>query len=137
MLPTQFDSHCALTGNGVGIVKRMDKGEPPLLPYRLCVAQRGVEIITVQNDFTPQCTYRIDLDGRRCLWHDDNGPDIELAGGQSHTLGMIASRCRNNAWHRFLLQELVDAIKRTTAFERKNALLIFALEQDLIIEALG
>ncbi len=110
MLPQQLHPNRALTRDHLRIIKGMNVGQPLLLRQLLGVCIGLVIGVSKQYNLGPKVTHRLYFDGRRRTRHDNKRLNLQLAGRQSDTLGMITSRCSNDPFLPRLRRKTLDLV---------------------------
>ncbi|OSR67940.1 hypothetical protein BV326_04072 [Pseudomonas syringae pv. actinidiae] len=137
LLTEDFHRHGALSGNGVGVVIRMDVDEALLIDQFQRVSQRLWERIAVQHHRGPAGTHAFDLDFRGGARHDDGRQNAQLFRRQRQALRVIARRRRDHAACGFFCGQLGELVVRAANLEGEHRLQVFALEKYLIAQPLG
>ncbi len=136
-LPQDFHPDGTLPRDDVGVVERMDVGQP----FGLRDFQRAfigfLVVVAMQNDARRPVAdgFHLDVGGR--LRHDDSHRNTQLFGCQRHALRMIAGRRGDNAARLLLFRQMQHLVVGASQFERENRLQILALDQHIVVEARG
>ena len=96
MLAQNFHANGPLSGNHIGVIVRVDKGQS-LLPSQFQRMFAGFVIgIAMQHGFTAPALHRLNLDRRSGSGHDDHRANAKLVCRQGNALGVVARRGRND-----------------------------------------
>ena len=134
-LAQDFHPDRALARDHIGIVERVNEYQAAFALEQQRAFMCLVIVITVQHYLAPQVHYRLHLDVRRGLRHDDDGGCAALARRECHTLRVVPGRSADNAALRRSLRQVRDLVVRTAQLEGEHGLQILALEQHAIAQA--
>ena len=136
-LAQHFHGHGALSGNHVRVVKRVHKGQA----LRACKLHRvgvGVGVaLAKQHHLAAKATHRVDLDLRGGGRHHDHGACAHLLGAQRHALGVVAGGGANHAFAQLFGTQVRHLVVGAAQLEAAHRLLVFALEQHGVVQALA
>ena len=137
MLAQDFHGNGALAGNDIGIVKGMDKGHAHFFLKQASVLVRVRIALAHQHHFASQSFHRIHFHLRCGGGHDNDGTATQLSGPQRHTLCMIARRSANHAFFQLCGRQMRHLVVGAAQFKTVHGLLVFALEQHRVVQALA
>ena len=135
-LAQDFDADRALPRDHIGVVVRMDEGQPA------AAAEPGGERIgfvvriAVQDDAGAARDDRVDLDLRRGDRHDDRRAALQALRGECHALGVIARRRRDDTALQLRRRQLRHLVIGAAQLEGEHGLHVLALEQQCVADAL-
>ncbi len=137
MLAQNLHGHRTLTGDGVRIVVGVDVDVAFFFHQLQGVGQRFGERVTVQHHLAAPGAHALDLDFRCGLGHHDGRLDAQLPCCQGQALGVVARRGGDHAARQFLGAQLGQLVVGPANLEGEHRLQVFALEQDLVAQALA
>ena len=135
VLAQDFHRNRALAGNHVRVVERVHKRQALLF---LECGGMGVGVgITVakQHHLATKGFYRVHLELGRGGGHDHHGAGAQCVGAHGHALRMVARRGADHAFFQLGRAELHHLVVRPAQLEAEHRLLVFALEQHLVVQA--
>ncbi len=136
VLMQNFHGDRALSGDHVGVVKRMHESELFLF-FQDARKFKGVTVrIAVQHGLATQAFYGFYLDGGRRSGHHDHGATTQPLGGHGDTLGMVAGRGGNDPALERFGRQIGHFVVGAADFEAEHRLGIFAFEQHCILNSL-
>ena len=134
MLTQHFHGDGALTGDDLGVVKRVNESQALFVP-QLDRKRVGVRIaVAVQLHFGAQRFHRVNFQTRGGHRHDDNGACAQFFRAQRHALRVVTGGGTDHAFFQLFRAELHHFIERTAQLEAEHRLLVFALEQHLVFD---
>jgi hypothetical protein len=113
----------------------MHEGHPVLLLQRQRVRVRIGVAVAMQHHLAAQRLDRIDLHLRRGHRHHDHCAASQLVRRQRHPLRVIARRRADHAALELRGRELGHLVVGPAQLEAEHRLLVFALEQHLVVQA--
>ena len=117
LLPQDLHADRALPGDHVRVVERMNERELALARDCQRVLVGLFVLVAVQDHFAAEVDYRLDLDARRGLRHDDRRRDAAPAGSERHALRVVAGRGADHAAPGDGLGEVRDLVVRAAHLE--------------------
>ena len=135
VLAENFHADGALSGDHIGIVKRMHEGHLLLLFQLARMGIGPVERIAGENHLAATASHRIHLDCRRRCRHDDHRTTTDFRRRQGNPLRVITGRSANNAALESFRRQPRQLVVGTAQLERKHRLHILALEQNRIADS--
>ena len=126
----------ALAGDDQRIVERMHEHQPGFAHDLIAVCLGFGVAVAGQDHFGAERPHRRHLDVGRRLRHDDERAQAEMAGRIGDALCVVAGARRDNAARALGLGEMGDPVVGAPELVAEDWLEIFALEQDLILQAL-
>jgi hypothetical protein len=136
-LAQDFHGNRALAGNHVGVVEGVHKGQALFLLQLQRVAV-GVGIaVAVQHHLAAQGAHGVDLELRRGGGHHDHGARAQLVRAHGHALRVVAGRGADHAAFQLLGRQVRHLVVGAAQLEAEHRLLVFALEQHLVVQALA
>ena len=137
VLAQHFHGDRALAGDHIGVVKGVNEGQAVffLQGHRVLV---GVGVaVAKEHHLAAELLDGVDLH----LWcgggHDDDRARAEFAGAQRHALGVVTGRGANHAFFQLRNCEIGHLVVGAAQLEAVHRLLVFALEQDGVVQALA
>ncbi|MNO75294.1 hypothetical protein D3C76_663300 [compost metagenome] len=137
VLAQDFHGDGALPGDGVRIVVRVNVDEALFIDQFQRVGQCLRERVAMQHHLATARAHAFDLDLRSSLGHHDGGLDAHFARGQGQALGVVAGRGGDHATGQFFRAQLGQFVIGAADLEREYWLQVFALEQNLVAQALA
>jgi hypothetical protein len=126
----------ALAGDHVRIIEGMHERQVLLARQRQRMLEGRIEDIAVEHYFAAEVGHRAHLDVGRGERHDDDRTDLALARRQRHALGVVAGRGGDHTARRRGGAQVRDLVVGAAQLEGKHRLQVFALEPQLVPEAL-
>ena len=117
-----FQSQCALPGDELHIVERMNVGQPPLFAKLFGFFVGLVPDQAMLHNFRAVSPRGVDLRLRRVAGHHHHGLHLVDARGQRHALRMVARRRTNHAALALLFRQMAKLIQRPANFVRSGLL---------------
>jgi hypothetical protein len=137
VLAQQLHGDGALPRDHVGIVERVDEREPALaLLHQRDLVGVGVAL-SRQHHLGTERSHGVDLEFRRRDRHDDDGPRAQLPRTQRHALCVVAGRRADDPAGQGGGVEVRHLVVGTAQLEAEDGLLVLALEQHPVAEALA
>ena len=113
----------------------MDKRQTLFGAQLHCVAVSVGVAVAVQHHFAAQRFDRLHLQCGRGHRHDDHRSCTQFFRAQGHALRMVAGRCTHHAFGELCSAELHHFVVSAAQLKTKHRLLVFALEQHLVVQA--
>ncbi len=137
VLAQDFHGDGALARNHFRVVEGVDKSQPLGFRQGLCVLL-GIRItLAFEHDFAAQSLDRLHLDAGGGDGHDDHRARAQALGTQGHALRVVARRGANDPLLELGWAEVGHFVVGPAQLEAEHRLLVFALEQDLVVQALA
>ena len=134
VLAQHFHGDRALTRDHFGVIKRMDECQAMANTQFHCM-RIGIRItVAKQHHLTAQGFDRINFERRGGDRHDNDRPGIQFLGTQCHPLRMVTGRGADHAFFELGRRQLHHLVVSAAQFEAEHRLLVFTLEQHLILE---
>ena len=134
-MPQDFIADCPLPGDDQRIVERMHEDHPSLARQFMAPHLRIRVAVAEQHDLGPEIAYRIHLDLRSRLRHDDDRADLEMACGIRHSLGVVAGARGDDTARPFFGAQMRDPVVSAAQFVAEDRLQVLPLQQDLVLQA--
>ena len=135
VLAQQFHGNRALAGDHIGVVKRVHKSHALLLLQAQGVGVGIGVALAMQHHLATQGLDGFYFEGGRGHGHHHHRACAQLGRAQRHTLGVVARRGANHPARELLAAELGHFVVRPAQLEAEHRLLVFALEQHLVVQA--
>ena len=120
----------ALTGNDIGIIKRVDERVAFRVDEFHRMRKGVVKTVALQNDFRASTLHGINLDRRRIRAHHNGCRNPQARGRQRDALRMVARTRRDHALFPERGVQPLELVVGAATLEAEDRLKVFTFQQD-------